>query len=366
MAAELRPMRVALVGCGAVGVRRAAVFGDGGRAELILAVDRDPDRARAVADGARCEAGADWGEAVRREDIDAVIVSTPHDALAEIAVAALRHGKHVLVEKPMGRTPDEAAAVLRATEDGAGRRRAADGRLQMLKAGFNHRHHPAVEEAHAALRRGEIGEPMFIRCRYGHGGRPGYEREWRAQRAVSGGGELLDQGVHVLDLCRWFLGEFTDVVGFAPTYFWNSHQGDAGDHPNVEDNAFALLRTGRGQVASVHVSWTQWKNLFSFEVFGRDGYLRAEGLGGSYGTARLVQGRRPAGGGSPEERRRDFPGPDSSWAREWDEFVRAIEEGREPLGSGRDACEAVRIVHAIYESERTGAVVRLARLAPHG
>jgi predicted dehydrogenase len=354
-------LRVALVGCGAVGRRRASVVARLATGALIVAVDRVLDRARKIAEETGCEANTDWPAAVRREDVDAVIISTSHDMLAPIAIAALRHGKHVLVEKPMARTPAEAEAVVQETiAPGGTRRMAADHRPLVLKVGFNHRHHPALAEAHGALRRGDIGDAYFVRCRYGHGGRPGYETEWRASAEVAGGGELLDQGIHALDLFRWFLGDFVEGVGYTSTYVWRPAQVEDAGRDEVEDNAFGLFRTAKGQVATLHVSWTQWKNLFSFEVFGRDGYLLIEGLGGSYGVERLVLGRRLATAGPPEERSVDFSGPDASWDGEWEEFVDAIREERQPLGDGRDAWEAVKMVHAIYESQRTGAVVQLA------
>jgi predicted dehydrogenase len=233
----------------------------------------------------------------------------------------------------------------------------------VLKVGFNHRHHPAVAGAHEALRRGDIGEPFFIRCRYGHGGRPGYETEWRTAPEIAGGGELLDQGIHALDLFRWFLGDFVEAVGFAPTYFWKQEGGGGAHRGEVEDNAFGLFRTANARVATLHVSWTQWKNLFSLEVFGRDGYAIVDGLGGSYGAERLILGRRVPASGPPEERTAEFPGSDASWEREWEEFTAAIREEREPLGSGHDAYEALKMVHSIYESQRTGAVVRLSPVA---
>jgi predicted dehydrogenase len=346
---------VALIGCGAIGQRRARVIDRPAAGKLIVTVDRDLARAREVADAAGCLAATEWREVVRRADINVVIVSTPHDVLAPITIAALRNGKHVLVEKPMARTPVEAEAVMR--EAAGGRRRAADSRPLVLKVGFNHRHHPAVAGAHAALVRGDLGEPFFIRCRYGHGGRPGYETEWRTAPEIAGGGELLDQGIHALDLFRWFLGDFVEGVGFAPTYFWRSRRGE------VEDNAFGLFRTADEKVATLHVSWTQWKNLFSFEVFGRDGYAIVDGLGGSYGAERLILGRRLPASGPPEERSAEFSGPDASWEQEWEEFTAAIREERQPLGNGYDAYEALKMVHAIYESQRTGAVVRLTPVA---
>ncbi len=126
---------------------------------------------------------------------------------------------------------------------------------------------------------GAVGELMYIRGRYGHGGRLGYAQEWRAQPEVSGGGELLDQGTHVIDLARWFLGDFSDVFGHVGTYFW--------DMP-VEDNAFILMRSADAKVAWLHVSWSEWKNLFCFEIFGKSGKLQIDGLGGSYGTEVLT------------------------------------------------------------------------------
>jgi len=128
---------------------------------------------------------------------------------------------------------------------------------------------------------------------------------------------------------------------------------------SVEDNAFALLRTADGRVAQFHTSWTQWKNRFTFELFGRDGYVRVDGLGGGYGPERLEVGRRKMEGGPPELEVLQFPGPDPSWQAEWQEFTSAIREGRPPLANGEDGLQAMRLIAAIYESARTGRMVRL-------
>ena len=359
-------LRVALIGCGLIGRRRADVIRRTGDGTLVVAADVDLARAEAVAEDAGCQATADWEAVVHRDDVQAVIVATPHNALAAITTAALRRGKHVLVEKPMARTPTEADAVLKEAAPAGGRDgRDTGDRPLVVKVGFNHRHHPAIWKAHEMCAQGKIGEPSYIRCRYGHGGRPGYAQEWRFNREVAGGGELLDQGIHAIDLCRWFLGDVVEGFGYTPSYFWapEGSGGARGDHPSgalpVEDNAFGLLRTAAGKVASLHVSWTQWKNTFSFEVFGHDGYVIVEGLGGSYGPERLTWGRRRPESGPPQERSFEFPGPDLSWDEEWKEFTAAIREGRQPLGNAEDARQAVRVVHAIYESGRTGRAVRL-------
>jgi predicted dehydrogenase len=244
---------VGIVGAGRIGARRAEVLSRMPGARLVAVADVDTARAETLARAFGSRAYAEPQAVIGARDVDAVIVATPHQWLAPVAKAALDAGKHVLCEKPLARTPAEAAGLVAA---------AAQSRCA-LKTGFNHRYHPAIAEAHRLASEGRIGRLLVLRCRYGHGGRAGYEREWRADR-LSGGGELLDQGVHALDLFRWFAGEFTEVTAMLSSAFWPIE---------VEDNVFCLLRSAEGATASLHASWMQWKNLFSFEVFGDRGYL---------------------------------------------------------------------------------------------
>jgi predicted dehydrogenase len=351
-------MRIGIVGCGLIGRRRAEVIRQSPDDELVIVADLDEGRAKSLARETGCLATTDWQEVVAGEDVDAVVVSTTNKWLVPISIGALQSGKHVLLEKPMARNLVEAEQVLLVA---VRRPRSA------VAIGFNHRHHPAIWKAHELCTQGAIGPLLFIRAVYGHGGRPGYDKEWRADADLAGGGELLDQGVHVIDLCRWFLGDFTEVFGITATYFWGNDGGpqtaDGAQRSAVsgrlEDNAFALLRTADGRVAQFHTSWTQWKNRFTFEIFGADGYLRVEGLGGSYGPERLEVGRRKTEGGAPQVETTEFPGPDLSWQAEWKEFTSAIREGRQPLASGEDGLAAMRIVAALYESARTGRLVHL-------
>jgi predicted dehydrogenase len=308
--------------------------------KLVVVGAAHPESARHLAARLECEAAEGWEPVVARDDLDAVIVATPPHLHATISMAALRRRMHVLCEKPLARTMDEARAMAAEAET-AGR---------VLKCGFNHRHHPAVQQARRWFEEGRIGEPVFIRARYGIGGRPGYEHEWRADPEIVSGGQLMEQGIHAVDLARWFLGEFSQVTAFAETRFWNIGP--------LEDNAFALYRTPAGAVASIHSSLTQWKNLFSFELYGRDGYIAVEGLGGGYGTERAIFGRRDFAAPFAEEVV-EYRGEDRSWQEEWKEFVAAIEERREPLGSARDGLEAMRLVFAAYESAKAGRTVEL-------
>ena len=270
-----------------------------------------------------------WWFAIHPSKEHAVFIATTHDQLAPVATEAAAAGKHVLIEKPGAR----AARELDAVADAAARTGA------LVRVGFNHRYHRAFRKAREIFESGALGEMMFIRGRYGHGGRPGYEGEWRAEPAVSGGGELIDQGAHLIDLSRWFLGDFPNVRGLARTYFW--------DMP-VEDNGFLLLETAGGQVAFLHASWTEWKNLFSFEMAGRVGKLEISGLGGSYGTERLTWYKMSRAMGPPETFAWEYPMADDSWHAENAAFLEDIRLGRQPDPGIRDAQATLRIIETVY------------------
>jgi predicted dehydrogenase len=320
-------IRAAVIGCGFIGSRRARTARG---FEIAVCCDREIERARRLSSNiAGATAVSDWGDVVDRRDIEAVFVATTHDALASISAAAARARKHVLVEKPAARSAAELDAVSAAA--------AAAG--VCVRTGFNHRFHRALMRAREIVDSGVIGELMFIRGRYGHGGRPGYDREWRAVPELSGGGEAIDQGVHLLDLARWFLGDFSHLQGYAATYFW--------DMP-VDDNVFFLLRTASQRVAQLHASWTEWKNTFSFEIYGRMGKLDIQGLGGSYGVERLAWYQMLPQMGPPDTTIYEYPMADDSWERESDAFAADIRECRQPSPGIADAQAALRIVEEIY------------------
>jgi predicted dehydrogenase len=331
---------VALIGAGRFGAKRARAIASDTRSRLIVVADVMLERARAIAAECGCEAESDWRQAVERNEVNTVVVSTPNQMLSEISLFAIRLGKHTLAEKPFGRTPEEARTLVEAA-------RASGIRL---KAGYNHRYHPAIRRAHDFFSQGAIGRLLFLRCIYGHGGRPGYEREWRAQAALSGGGELLDQGVHALDLLRWFAGEFESVTAMLSTAYWPMAP--------VEDNVFALLRSVEGAVAQLHASWTYWKNTFSFEALGEKGYLRVNGLGGTYGVETLCLGVREGLGDVPREQSFVFPSPDESLTREWEAFAGAILDGEGVHSDGLDALRTLQLAEAIYRAAREGQTVR--------
>lgn len=322
-------MNIAIIGCGLAGRKRWHALR--GQHRVVMTVDSDRERAEALAASSLGTlASTDWTAAVTHPEVETVIISTTNNCLAPMSEAAIENGKHVLVEKPAARTPQELDQVLKALVR----------RNVCAWVGFNHRYHPALQRARVMVDSGELGQLMFIRGRYGHGGRLGYDREWRADPELSGGGELLDQGVHLIDLARWFLGDFPHVVGSIRTYFWQM---------TPEDNGFMLLQTQSGQTAWLHASSTEWKNLFSFEIYGKKGKLHVEGLGGSYGVERLSYYKMSAEMGPPETVIWEYPGEDLSWQREFDAFLQTVKRGAYTPASLENARAALQIVHKIYQ-----------------
>jgi predicted dehydrogenase len=319
-------VRAAIVGCGLIGRKRAASLPP---ASVTVCCDIEVQRAAQLAAATRgAVPSSDWLATVRRDDVDAVFIATTHDQLAVVAAEAASAGKHVLIEKPGARRASELDAVaVAASRTGA-----------LVRIGFNHRYHRAFRKAREIFESGALGGLMFIRGRYGHGGRPGYDREWRAEPALSGGGELIDQGAHLIDLSRWFLGDFPSVRGRARTYFWDMA---------VEDNGFLLLETAGGQVAFLHASWTEWKNLFSFEIAGRVGKLEISGLGGSYGPERLTWYKMSPEMGPPETLAWEYPMADDSWHAENAAFLEDIRLGRQPDPGIADAQAVLRIIETV-------------------
>ena len=322
-------LRIALIGCGLIGQKRLNLLPPG---SVTVACDTQLDRARKIAaQSPGCVATDSFEQAVSLPHVDAVMVATLNATLAPIALAAVKRGKHVLIEKPGGiRVAELEALHAAAVKSGA-----------LVRIGYNHRYHPACLKALELFRSGALGPMMFVRGRYGQGGRLGYEKEWRGNPELSGGGELIDQGVHLIDLAGIFLGEFTTVEGHATTYYWNMP---------VEDNAFLSLRNAAGNTAWLHASCSEWKNLFSLEIYGRDAKLHWEGLGGSYGLERLTYYKMLPQMGPPETTIWEFPRGDESWKIEMAEFFEDIRLKRCPVPGLREATAALRVVEKIYQN----------------
>lgn len=326
-------MNVGIIGAGYIGNKRAEVINFLKKDHLAAIFDIDPDKSSALAKKFNSSAVNNVNELFKNRTIDTVIIATVNNASARLCLEAIRNKKNVLCEKPLGKNYEEAKKVFEAAKKAK----------VILKVGFNHRFHSAVMEAHSLVKKGAIGRLMYIRAVYGHGGRKGYDLEWRMKKKFSGGGELLDQGVHLLDLFRWFLGEFKEGAAFCENMFWHKTK--------LEDNAFCALRTREGKVAQMQVSITQWKNKFNFEIFGEKGYIIIEGKGGSYGQERLIIGKRKKLGARPAEREFLYD-KDNSWEEEWKNFRQAIKRRIEPIGNGYDGMMANKLVKGLYASSK--------------
>lgn len=337
-------IKVAIVGCGLIGQKRAhcistvnhALRAAGKNTEISLSacVDQIQERADQLAKQyPHCQSYTNYLKVIEDPHINLIIICTLHASLAEIALAAIQAGKHILVEKPAGRRALEIAPLIEL----------AKKNKVVARVGFNHRYHRAFQKARQLIDCNMLGELMFIRARYGHGGRVGYDKEWRAKPALSGGGELIDQGVHLIDLARWFLGDFTEIHGSAHTFYW--------DMP-VDDNGFLLLKTAKKQVAFLHASCTEWKNLFSFEIYGQKGKIDINGLGGSYGTERIAFYKMSPEMGPPETFIEEYPMADNSWEVELTEFIEDIRMQREPSPNLQDAHATLKIVEEIYRNSQ--------------
>ncbi len=322
-------MRVGIIGCGLVGGKRAAALR--GADDLVGAFDVDGQRLEALVNtygGRRCRDV----EALFGLEPDAVIVAVTHDQLAPLTKRTLEAGAHVLVEKPAGLGSvqiEELAGTARMT----GRR---------VKVGFNHRFHPAIARLAAEVHSGAHGALMHLRARYGHGGRPGYDREWRADPRQAGGGELVDQGMHLIDLAHWLAGPLPLHCALLRTHFW--------DTP-VEDNAALILGVRDDRAAPwalLHVSWTEWKNTFSLEAYCRTAKLEVAGLVHSYGPQTLRLHKMRPELGPPELEEISFPDDDTSWSREWEHFTTALASGDPMIGDLDDARYAWRRIEDAY------------------
>jgi len=337
---------VGMLGCGRIGAKRADALAPQDR--LVGCFDIASSSAEQLAGRHGCSPCATV-EALLALEPEVVVVAAVHDQLAELAELALSAGAHVLVEKPAGISTSQIERLIECQH--------AAGRL--VKVGFNHRFHPGIARAVEEVHSGRHGELMHLRARYGHGGRPGYDREWRAEPVRSGGGELVDQGMHLLDLSNWLAGPLPLHSALLRTQFWDAE---------VEDNA-ALLLGERGSRtdpwAMLHVSWTEWKNIFSLEIFCLTAKIQVEGLVRSYGPQRLRIYRMGPELGPPALEEVHYPDADHTWAAEWEHFADAVvaADGRPLCGDLHAAHDAWEQVEAAYAAGGPFAEMRtIARL----
>lgn len=272
------------------------------------------------------------------DNIDIVFVCTPNYLNKDFVVRGLDSKKHVFCEKPPGISSGQILEIIDAEK------RNPECRLMI---GFNHRRHRSVLEAKRLVDSGKFGKILWMRGRYGKSVDKDFFNTWRAKRAYAGGGILMDQGIHMLDLFLMFCGDFEEVKAVCSDLYW---------HLDIEDNVFAILENSKGQVASVHSTMTQWRHLFSFEVFMERGYIVINGLltpSQTYGKEELSVAENrtmPPQAVWTEESRITFS-VDNSFEEEIKAFIQCI-DSKSPIttGNSEDALKVMRLVEKIYAS----------------
>ena len=327
-------LRAGIIGYGYMGQIRQKNITDHPDVELVCICD--PARTDLLAKQ-NISTIAQWEDLVST-DIDLLFACTPNNLIPEVAIHALNNGVHVFCEKPPGRNLSDIQRICAAESANPGCR---------LLFGFNHRHHPGITDAKAIIDSGALGEILTLRGVYGKGAGKDFHTSWRNDPKVGGGGILLDQGIHMLDLFRFFVGDFSEVMGM---------RGITAFDVPMEDNAFVLLRTEKGQMAQLHSSATSWKHTFRLEIGCEKGYLTISGLlskTGSYGRETLVVGRCPTLGergaiGNPREETIYYDA-DLSWDIEVGHFIECIQQNK-PVekGTSTDALRVMEIIDRIY------------------
>ena len=337
MSCPTKKLKVGIAGYGMVGKRRKLCVDKNPFLELVAVCDKKHQ----LETGAfqRVQYFTDYTELLKAE-LDILIVCLTNDLNAKVTAAGLAGGLHVFCEKPPGRNLDDMLLVIRAE------RKAPDCRLMY---GFNHRYHQSVHDALNIVRSNELGRVIHLRGVYGKSKLITFDQtDWRTKRAIAGGGVLLDQGIHMVDLMRLFGGEFTEIQSIVD----NSHWGF-----DVEDNAYALMRTKSGIVALLHSSATQWRHRFHLDINLEKGSLILGGLltgTKSYGdeTLTVVRVDHSLDRGEPREQLTRY-NHDPSWELEIECFVNWIMHGKKPQhGSSQDALRTMQLVQDIYYSDQ--------------
>ena len=327
-------LKCAIIGYGYMGEIRHRVVDQLECAELTIICDTDSKK---INNTSNYEVVSDPSKVIE-SDVDAVFICTPNHLIPELTVQCLQRGKHVFCEKPPGRTLEDIERMRDAEEANTGTK---------LMFGFNHRFHPSVMRAKSIIDSGRMGKVVALRGLYGKSGGKNYDQSWRNDFSLSGGGILLDQGIHMLDLFNFFLGSFREVKAFLS----NSHWGF-----EVEDNAVVILKNDADQMAVLHSSATFWKHIFQLNVILELGYLKLEGLlskSGSYGRENLIIGRRQfedesEAVGNPSEESIYFD-KDLSWEIEVNRFAECILDNQPVLESNsEDAWKAMDLVNRCY------------------
>ena len=332
----MKKLKTTIVGMGKMGKIRYDAMQRHGGYEIVSVCDIVKDGLEKYSENF----SNDWKHSINQPDVEAVFVCTYNASIKDIVCYALDKKKHVFSEKPPGKSLHETTLMKVASEK--------SGRI--LKFGFNHRYHGSIIEAKALIDSGLLGSIVCARGVYGKAGSLGFDHEWRNDPALSGGGILIDQGIHMLDLLCYFVGDFTSIKSNVNQLVWKEM--------NTEDSVFAILETSAGKVASLHSSAVQWKHKFDLDLICSNGYIALNGILSStqsYGEERMTYYRKDLAArsgklGKPLEHNFTFDS-DESWDMEMKEFYDAVNErGVISHGTVDQAVYVMSLVERIYNT----------------
>ena len=329
-------LKVAIAGYGIVGKRRHRCIDDNPDTQLVAVCDRNFESSGQFSDGVRFYSSY---QELLEESLDVLLVCMTNDIAPEVTTAGLVQGLHIFCEKPPGRSLEDIAKVVRCERENPG---------LILMYGFNHRYHDSVRDALKIIRSGKFGKIINLRGVYGKSKIITFNQpDWRTKRSIAGGGVLLDQGIHMVDLMRTFAGEFTEVQSFVENSHWNY---------DIEDNAYALMRTEDGIVGMLNSSATQWRHRFNLDINLEGGSLILSGIltgTKSYGaeTLTVASVNHDTDNGDPFEQVTHYNN-DPSWELEINHFTECI-TGNKPIenGASMEAFRTMKLVNQIYYSD---------------
>ena len=328
-------IRVGIVGFGKMGRIRYESLQPSAQASVVAIADPNP---KMVMEGVRSYGTA--SELLEDTEVDAVFICTPNRWNQQFTIEALRAGKHVFCEKPPAFNAEQVEEVIAAERSCPGLK---------LMYGLNHRHHESMRKARELIDSGVYGKILWMRGRYGKSVDPSFYDDWRSRRELAGGGIMMDQGIHMLDLFLMMAGDFDEVHAFVSNLYWKL---------DVEDNVFAILRSRNGVVASLHSTMTQWRHLFSLEIFLEHGSIVVNGLltsSGTYGDEMLTATKNrtaaPAAAWSDEEHFQFTA--NNSWRYEAEHFLNAIDRNvAVEVGTSGDALKLMTLLDKIYQGAK--------------
>ena len=325
-------MNIAIIGCGLIGNKRAENLSK--QHKIIAVCDKNKKNAkRILKKNKNATFYYKWKNIFKIKELDCVIICTPHDLLFKIASYGLRLNKiHLFVEKPGVKNLKEIKNLIKIY-------RSLKKSKISIRFGFNHRFHKSIVLAKNLIRENVIGNLLYLRGVYGHGGKKNYNKEWRGIKNQSGGGQLIDQGIHLIDLSRFFLGPLNVQSAYFDSMFWKI---------KVEDNIFMTLKYKK-KIAFLHSSWTEWKNKFYLEIFGKTGKIEINGKSGSYGAEKVTIFRMRKNQIKPDKKIINFSNKDLSWKYELNLFFKDIKKINDSDFHLKNLYENFKIINAIYK-----------------